>query len=51
MRLRRMHSLTACIFFITFHGETVFLILSILSIPVKIQICVFVPLREKFFLF
>ena len=49
MRLRRMHSLTTCIFLL--HGETVFLILSILSIPVKIQICVFVPLCEIFFLF
>ena len=43
MRLRRMHSLTTCIFFITFmfphlRDEMVFLILYILSIPVKIQI-------------
>ena len=41
MRLRRMHSLTTCIFFITFMLFMVklpFLILHILSIPVKIQI-------------
>ena len=38
MRLRRMHSLTTCIFFITFMFFMVklpFLILHILSIPVK----------------
>ncbi len=43
MRLRRMHSLTTCIFFITFmfprlQDERFFIILNILSIHVKIQI-------------
>ena len=38
MRLHSMHSLTTCIFFITFMVKLPFLILHILSIPVKIQI-------------